>query len=378
MKALFLIFHGFDKANGISKKIHYQVKALKECGVDVRLCYYDITSNGDRRWMVDDEVIADFGTGTTAKLWKRVYYSPIIEYARRENMDLVYIRSHHNANPFTLKLVKRLKRTGAKVVMEIPTYPYDQEYASPAMKLNLFIDQCFRRQLSKHLDGIVTFSNAETIFGGKTIRISNGIDFDAIPMRRHNGNDTTKELHLIGVAEVHYWHGFDRMVNGLADYYRTNPEYKVYFHIIGPLSGEREREEILPVIRDNHLEPYVILHGPLHGDELDAQFERADFAIGSLGRHRSGITYIKTLKNREYAARGFAFAYSETDEDFDSMPYVWKVPADESPVDIPKLMEFQRSLKITPAEIRESVRPLSWKAQMQKVVGEIETINNAT
>ena len=32
MKALFLIFHGFDKANGISKKIHYQVKALKECG----------------------------------------------------------------------------------------------------------------------------------------------------------------------------------------------------------------------------------------------------------------------------------------------------------------------------------------------------------
>ena len=328
MKALFLIFHGFDKANGISKKIHYQVKALKECGVDVRLCYYDITSNGDRRWMVDDEVIADFGTGTTAKLWKRVYYSPIIEYARRENIGLVYIRSHHNANPFTLKLVKRLKRTGARVVMEIPTYPYDQEYVSSSMKLHLIIDQCFRRQLSKHLDGIVTFSNAETIFGGKTIRISNGIDFDAIPMRRHSENDTTKELHLIAVAEVHYWHGLDRMVKGLADYYRTNPEYKVYFHIIGPLSGEREREEILPVIRDNHLEPYVILHGPLHGDELDAQFERADFAIGSLGRHRSGITYIKTLKNREYAARGFAFAYSETDEDFDSMPYVWKVPAD--------------------------------------------------
>ncbi len=378
MKALFLIFHGFDKANGISKKIHYQVKALKECGVDVRLCYYDITSNGDRRWMVDDEIIADFGTGTTAKLWKRVYYSPIIEYARRENIGLVYIRSHHNANPFTLKLVKRLKRTGARVVMEIPTYPYDQEYVSSSMKLHLIIDQCFRRQLSKHLDGIVTFSNAETIFGGKTIRISNGIDFDAIPMRRHSENDTTKELHLIAVAEVHYWHGLDRMVKGLADYYRTNPEYKVYFHIIGPLSGEREREEILPVIRDNHLEPYVILHGPLHGDELDAQFERADFAIGSLGRHRSGITYIKTLKNREYAARGFAFAYSETDEDFDSMPYVWKVPADESPIDIPKLMEFQQSLKITPAEIRESVRPLSWKAQMQKVVGEIEKINNAT
>lgn len=372
MKALFLIFHGFDKANGISKKIRYQVKALKECGVDVRLCYYDITPNGERRWMINDEVIADFGRGTTAKVWKRVYYSPIIDYARHENIELVYIRSHHNANPFTLRLVKGLKRTGAKVVMEIPTYPYDQEYASLSMKFYLLIDCCFRHQLARQLDGIVTFSNAKTIFGGRTIRISNGIDFDAIPMR-HKRNDTSDELHLIGVAEVHYWHGFDRLVNGLADYYRTNPEYKVYFHIIGPLAGERERDEILPVIRNNRLEPYVILHGPLHGEQLDAQFEQADFAIGSLGRHRSGITYIKTLKNREYAARGFAFMYSETDEDFDNMPYVWKVPADESPINIAQLIEFQKSLTATPAEIRESVRPLSWKVQMQKVVEKMKT-----
>lgn len=57
MKALFLIFHGFDKANGISKKIHYQVKALKECGVDARLCYYDITPHCERRLMIDNEVI---------------------------------------------------------------------------------------------------------------------------------------------------------------------------------------------------------------------------------------------------------------------------------------------------------------------------------
>ena len=55
----------------------------------------------------------------------------------------------------------------------------------------------------------------------------------------------------------------------------------------------------------------------------------------------------------------------------DSMPYVWKVPADESPIDIARLIEFQRSLSVTPPEIRESVRPLSWKAQMQKVVNNI-------
>lgn len=371
MKALFLIFHGFDKANGISKKIHYQVKALQACGLDVRLCYYDITPEGERRWMVNDEVIADIGTGIRAKVWKRVHYSPIVEYTRREKIDLVYIRSFHNASPFTVRLVNRLKHTGAKVVMEIPTYPYDQEYATMSMKFRLIVDRCFRCQIAQKMDGIVTFSNAETIFGAPTIRISNGIDFEAIPMKQQR-NDTSRELHLIGVAEVHYWHGFDRLVRGLADYYQTNPEYKVYFHIVGPLFGDREREEILPVIRDNHLEPYVILHGPLHGAKLDAQFENADFAIGSLGRHRSGITYIKTLKNREYAARGLAFTYSETDEDFDRMPYVWKAPADESPIHIAELIGFYRSQKMSPPEIRESVRPLSWKVQMQKVIDSLK------
>ena len=184
-------------------------------------------------------------------------------------------------------------------------------------------------------------------------------------------NDTTHELHLLGVAEVHYWHGFDRLIYGLAKYYQANPKYKVYFHIVGPLYGKREQEEILPVIRDNQLEPYVLLHGPLHGKELDKLFENADLAIGSLGRHRSGITYIKTLKNREYAARGLAFTYSETDEDFDQMPYVWKALPNESPIDISELIKFQRSLTMSPQEIRGSVQSLSWTSQMKKVINEI-------
>ena len=76
--------------------------------MDARLCYYDITPHCERRLMIDNEVIADFGTGTTAKVWKRIYYAPIIKYARREKIEFVYIRSAHNANPFTLRLVKHL------------------------------------------------------------------------------------------------------------------------------------------------------------------------------------------------------------------------------------------------------------------------------
>ena len=97
----------------------------------------------------------------------------------------------------------------------------------------------------------------------------------------------------------------------------------------------------------------------------------ADFAIGSLARHRSGIDKIKTLKNREYAARGIPFAYSETDEDFDKMPYILKVPADESPIDIHRLIRFYMELDLSPRKIRDSIKNLSWKEQMMKVINNL-------
>ena len=48
MKILFLVYHGFSEHSGISKKINYQVKGLKENGYDVHLCYYDFSPEGHR------------------------------------------------------------------------------------------------------------------------------------------------------------------------------------------------------------------------------------------------------------------------------------------------------------------------------------------
>ncbi len=366
MKALFLIFHGFNPANGISKKIHYQVNGLKACGVDTRLCYMDETT-GRKLRMVDNHVLRDYGSGLKSKLLKRTEYSSIIEYARKERIDFVYMRSDHNANPFTIHMVRKLKETGIKVVMEIPTYPYDQEYESLSRRKFLFIDQCFRKILARQLCGIVTFSDYPIIFGKPALQISNGVDFSQIPLKRKI-NDTNHELHLIGVAEIHYWHGFDRLVRGLANYYQTHPSYKVYFHIIGEFFGEREKKEILPVIKQHGLEEYIILHGARHGKELDDLFEQADMAIGSLARHRSGIIHIKTLKNREYAARGLSFIYSEIDSDFENKPYILKAKADESPIDIDQIIEFYKRQKLSPEQIRNSILSLSWKSQMNKVL----------
>ena len=365
MRILFLIFHGFDPNNGISKKISYQLEAFKANGHEAHLCYMD--ESDSKRRIADNTTIADYGNGRKGKILKRTEFGSIVDYAVMKQINFVYIRSNHNANPFTIRMVKRMKAAGMKVVMEIPTYPYDQEYFNRSMRRQLIQDKLFRTIFAKQLDAIVTFSEEDIIFGQQTIRISNGIDFDSVRMKKES-HHPANELHLIGVAEIHRWHGFDRVFKGLANYYATPKDMKVFFHVVGYFFSPVEEKEITEIIKTHHLEPYVILYGKKHGEELDNIFDQCDFGIGSLGRHRVGIEHIKTLKNREYAARGIPFVYSETDTDFDKRPYVLKVPADETAIKIESIINFYQQLNITPQQIRDSIADLSWKHQMGKVI----------
>ena len=366
-KALFLIFHGFDPSNGISKKIGYQVDALRACGMEVMLAYMD-ERQGKRR-MIDQEVVADYGTGLMGKILKRTDFRAVVRKAREQAVDLVYIRSNHNANPFTIHMVRQLRRAGIRVVMEIPTYPYDQEYRAQHMMRQIMTDRIFRHWLAREVDAIVTFSDYERIFGQRTIRISNGISFEQVPLKKNSA--VTDELRLIGVAEIHRWHGFDRVVKGLAAYYGQQPTLRVHFHVVGYFFTDNEEQEFRQLIAELGVANYVTLHGRQHGEALNELFDLCHFGIGSLGRHRVGIDRIKTLKNREYAARGIPFVYSETDSDFDQQPYVLKAPADESALDIAQIVDFQQALQLTAEEIRQSIKHLSWQHQMQHVLNAI-------
>ena len=380
MKILFLVYHGFEEFSGISKKIHYQVKGLRENGHDVRLCHYTITDDGHRCRFVDNDVIQDYGKGFIAALRQRVGYDCIYNYCVREGIQFVYARCFQNANPWLIRFFKKLKKAGIHAVTEIPTYPYDAEFVgfSRMTRLNLKVDQAFRNALYKQMDAVVTFSDAKVIFGQRTINISNGVDFDSIPL--HEPLPMNHELHLIGVAEVHYWHGFDRLIAGLGEYYKHSTLHtphstfkQVIFHIVGGVAPSEMYDSMHApgfheLIEKYGIQDKVIFHGQLFGQALDDVFNQCQFAIGSLARHRSGITNIKTLKNREYATRGIPFIYSEQDTDFDHQPYVLKTPADEFPINIQQIIDFVDANQFNPADIRKSVEHLSWKIQMQQVV----------
>ena len=375
MKILFLVYHGFSDESGISKKIHYQVKGLRQNGHEVHLCYYDFDPRGHRCRYVGNKVIADYGTGALAAIRSRTQLDCIYNYCAVNAIEMVYARSFMNASPILVRLFDKLSKRGIKCITEIPTYPYDSEFKGYPLKykIPLYIDKLFRKALAKKMEAIVTFSNEETIFGKRTICISNGIDLDSIPI--HNPKKQ-KDIHLIAVAEIHYWHGFDRLVAGMGEYYKLNPDArKVFFHVVGWEDDRGTTSNgyltVEQTAKKYNIGQYVVNHGKLFGDKLDEVFNQCVFAIGSLGRHRSGITNIKTLKNREYAARGIPFIYSETDNDFEDKPYIIKAPADESPVNIRQIIDFIDTHDVNPTEIRNTVEHLSWRFQMEKVVREI-------
>lgn len=366
MKILFMTFHTMAQHSGISRKILNQVEALRECGVETALCFMQIDAAGHRYRLVDGTAIEHFGAGALGKARSLTAYAATLRHILDSGYNAVYVRHERNANPWLARMFQKLRAHGVKIFVEIPTFPYDgeKEEASRVARLVQTVDRMYRQRMFKHVDRVVSFVNVPQIFGVPALPISNAINFSDIPVKPRV-NDTRSVFTFVAVAEMQAWHGLDRMIRGLAAY---KGDRAARFHIVGEAPGS-EKKLLLRLAQKLSLADTVLFHGGLAGEELHRIVHAADMGIASLGRHRCGISHIKTLKNREYAAYGLPFAYAETDEDFEHMPYIFKVPADESAVDVQGLMAFHDGLPLSPQQIRSSIEDsLSWRVQMHKVV----------
>ena len=141
-KALFLIFHGFDPNNGISKKISYQVNALRACGMEVHLCYMDESSSKKR--MVDDKVIADYGNGTISKIKKRIEFASIVKYAKNNDIEFVYITSTRSRPAKWQKMIADIP--GEHYFLTVPQFDYlMKKYESEGIPTYVLYDKTGNR-----------------------------------------------------------------------------------------------------------------------------------------------------------------------------------------------------------------------------------------
>jgi len=150
----------------------------------------------------------------------------------------------------------------------------------------------------------------------------------------------------------------------------------VKLHLVGEGSAIAYLKKL---VTEKGLERQVMFHGFKTGEELDEMFNKCHVAVGSLGLHRLGFRESSVLKDKEYCARGIPFIYSLPDADFPGKSrYRFKVPADDTPLDMTAIMAFCRGIlknKNHTMEMREfAFHNLDWKHKMKKLKLYLQTL----
>jgi hypothetical protein len=287
-------------------------------------------------------------------------------------IDILYYRIAPPIN----KLFSLAKKRELIKIIEIPTYPFENEFkkARGSIEYNLFWKNGMKK-FENFADIIVAISSDNTFnVDKKIVLINNGIRLEDIKIKNQNKHSS---INLLSIANVAFWHGYDRIIKGLYEYYKKNPNKEVYYHSVG--EGP-ELENLKNLVKELKLEKYVIFHGTKVGEELDKIVDDSDIAFGSLGNHRKGLYGDSALKNREYCARGIPFVIASNDQDFqESFPYVFRIPKDDSPVDIDKVINWYENLSKKHPDYSLEMRKyaeenLSWDAKMKPVIEKIKEL----
>lgn len=258
--------------------------------------------------------------------------------AQINNPSFIYIRRIPFEKSF-IAFLGSVKKTypKCKVLLELPTYPYDKdEYSKWYMCFSLKKDKKYREQLYDKVDAIVTYSKEKDIFDCHTINVANGVICESIePVNDYSLLQS--DIRLIAVARLRKHHGYERIIHGMADYYRVQRNTLVTFDIIG---DGPEMECYKQLIKETQMERYIRMLGPVQPSQLVEYYNNSDIAISSLGFYKIGLNHSTNIKNREYMARGLPIICCCDDDAFVNNPYVQIVPNDDSYIDVEKIIDF--------------------------------------
>ena len=359
---------------GVKKKIGMQCNAFEHIGLEVTAI-----NSGRRSLYGQIEKLFPFSYG--------INYRDIklnINKFTNDSFQYCYIR-YSPATRGLIDVLKTLKerQKGIKIILEIPTYPYEDEFRSLKAKPSMLRERIYRNKMRKYVDLVITPSHIDgnEIFGIPALEITNGIDTDNISVRSIAlKKDNT--INLIGVALITPKQGFDRVIKGLNEYIQSKEieDPDVYFYIIGTGDVKRELEDLCKQL---HVEDNVIFTGEKEGRDLDYYYSIADLGIGTLGLYKTKeLLRVNSLKTREYCAKGLPFIitdcdymFAESNEDFFMI-----IKDSEEPVDIRKAITFLKHLHetYTNKEIITKMnafakKDLSWSTILETVIKKVDS-----
>lgn len=338
---------------GIQNKVFGQIKSLEKKYdtylVTLRNMIFCTIHNGR---IVDKRVLLSYED----------IYRVIELFVREQNIKIIYLR-YLKTNPYLNGFLKHMKQNKIKVIIEFPTFPYDLEGVG---RIEFEEDRYYRKSLKKYVRYSVNYNGLTSIMGIPSIAIQNGVDLKEIPLKKERQGEGVT---FIAVATMNFWHGYDRLIKGMANYYaKYSTESKVYLNLVGEGKEIPRYRDLISVL---HMEEYITLSGMKCGQELTELFDQADIAVGPLGAYRKNMYEDSSLKSKEYCARGLPIVLATKDLAFqEESSFIYRVPNDDSDIEIEGILSFYNEWKKTGC--REAIRGyaekyLTWEINMDKV-----------
>ena len=375
-KLLYVVRYRLDKSFNLKIKFDGQIRAFENLGFDVYYLAFDekhfYLMNGSNKTVVGKTHFNLPGYFHT--LCYHDLYTHARKAVREIGFDCVYWRAAPEL-PAGLSLARQIKKSGTRFIYEYPTFPMSTEKSMSFIRSVYSVySKTLRKKIEALTDGFVLIGeDAGGSYNEKpAVNISNGINLEVLQPRNPKPDGDT--IHILTLASMSYWHGYDRLIRSLAEY---QGEQKVMIHMVGGNDGG-SIPEWKALTEELGLQDRVIFHGAKSGPELDEMFDLCDIGVNSLGMYRKGFAVTSELKSREYAARGLPFvcsvddpALGHTDE-----PMWLRVSNDDTVPDMNEIVAFAlktRQDEHTVEKLRAYAREhLTWESQYRIVFKKIK------
>lgn len=283
-----------------------------------------------------------------------------------------------------------LRMSSAKIILEIPTpiinSIYECETRGIKFRLRKLLFNISFPRLFDVSTKIIEYAEEDELFIGNNKKkisiITNGIDIcryglDGVEYIKNKYDvllNAGNTLNVLVVANLAFWHGIDRFLYGLRDYYSCPHDYNIILHVVG---DGAERTNLEKIVLTNRLDKYVIFYGLRDQIELYDLYQIANFAIGSAGLFRKSLSSASILKVREYCLYGVPFLIDYFDRDFDGANFVYKVESEESSIDINKVVLWYFNLvKNNPNLLNEMhnyvISNLTWDSKLLPILEQLD------
>lgn len=330
---IYITYDNYKRPNlcGVRKKIEAQIEAFEKRYEDV---YYTGFEYG---------IVYLYKKGVILNkknvISRAAAFDQFLEWINEYNQDKVFFRFVFPVSWYMISFFEKLKYTGIKIILEMPTYPYRGMIQNPRVLLE---DDIFNKYMQGLVSLTTTYSDDIKVFDNNTIALSNGVALERNP--RRSAKKKNKTINLLAVSSMSDNQGYERIFMGLREYLaKEEREYEIHCHLVG--TG-RNLTVYKNDIEELGLHKWVEFHGVLQGQELDNIYQRADIGIGALAWYKHGIDNGTSMKLREYCVRGLPFIYAYDDMAFTGKEeYVEKVSNTPDPVNFDCIINlYERSV----------------------------------